>query len=86
MAGKRASRRIDTRRFLVPPNGRVHLSRHDPADTRPFPSRKHARGLLQKMQARLYELTEMLYAQNRWSLLLIFQAMDAAGKDAPSNM
>jgi PPK2 family polyphosphate:nucleotide phosphotransferase len=82
MARKRASRRIDTRRFLVPPHGRVQLSRHDPADTRPFPSRKHARGLLQKMQARLYELTEMLYAQNRWALLLIFQAMDGAGKDS----
>ena len=27
------------------------------------------------------ELQDMLYAQNRWGLLLIFQAMDAAGKD-----
>jgi PPK2 family polyphosphate:nucleotide phosphotransferase len=38
--------------------------------------------LLRKAQKRLHELTEILYAQDRWSLLLVFQAMDAAGKDS----
>jgi PPK2 family polyphosphate:nucleotide phosphotransferase len=80
MARKRL--RIDTRRFLVPPHSRVSLSRHDPETTTPFATRKDARGLLEKSQRRLFELTEMLYAQDRWSLLLIFQAMDGAGKDS----
>jgi len=33
----------------------------------------------------LAEMQEMLYAQDQWALLLIFQGMDAAGKDARSN-
>jgi polyphosphate kinase 2 (PPK2 family) len=37
--------------------------------------------LLQRGNLWLAEEQEMLYAQDRWSLLLIFQAMDAAGKD-----
>ena len=34
------------------------------------------------MSKRLFDLTEILYAQDRYSLLLVFQAMDAAGKDS----
>ena len=34
----------------------------------------------------LAELQAVLYAQDRWGLLLIFQAMDAAGKDRAINM
>ena len=37
--------------------------------------------LLQRGTAWLAEEQDMLYAQDRWSLLLVFQAMDAAGKD-----
>jgi PPK2 family polyphosphate:nucleotide phosphotransferase len=77
-----AVRRIDTRRFVVKQDARVRLSKYDPADTAPFASEKEARGILQKQLKRLYTLTELLYAQNRWSLLLVFQAMDGAGKDS----
>jgi PPK2 family polyphosphate:nucleotide phosphotransferase len=38
--------------------------------------------LLQRGTAWLAEEQDMLYAQDRWSLLLVFQAMDAAGKDS----
>jgi len=38
--------------------------------------------LIEANRARLSELQEKLYAQDRWSLLLIFQGMDAAGKDS----
>jgi len=38
--------------------------------------------MLAKLSKRLFDLTEVLYAQDRYSLLLIFQAMDAAGKDS----
>ena len=74
-------RRIDPSRFLVPPHKRVTLSRFNPADTMPLTSRKKGRELLRRAQARLSGLTELLFAQNRWSLLLIFQGMDGAGKD-----
>ena len=43
--------------------------------------KSEAAGLLQSGTQWLAEEQDMLYAQDRWSLLLIFQAMDAAGKD-----
>ena len=73
---------LTTSRFRVSPGTRVRLAQCDPADIAPFTSEADARGLLKKAQKRLHELTEVLYAQDRYSLLLIFQAMDAAGKDS----
>jgi PPK2 family polyphosphate:nucleotide phosphotransferase len=77
-----AVQRIDTRRFRVPRKERLRLSRFNPADIAPFEDQKDARGVLEKHLRRLYGLSELLYAQNRWALLLIFQAMDGAGKDS----
>jgi PPK2 family polyphosphate:nucleotide phosphotransferase len=74
--------RIDTRRFRVTGDSRVRLAKYNPGDTRPFEASKDARGVLEKHLRRLYGLSELLYAQNRWALLLIFQAMDGAGKDS----
>jgi PPK2 family polyphosphate:nucleotide phosphotransferase len=55
----------------------------DPGDTRKLDlDRKAADALLTKGIQRLSDLQERLYAQDRWSLLVIFQAMDAAGKDS----
>lgn len=45
------------------------------------PGKKQARKALRKSIKRLRELQRMLYAQDRWSVLLVFQALDAAGKD-----
>jgi PPK2 family polyphosphate:nucleotide phosphotransferase len=55
----------------------------DPADTAQLESgdERGAREVLQEGVEQLAEFQDMLYAQDRWSLLLIFQAMDAAGKD-----
>jgi PPK2 family polyphosphate:nucleotide phosphotransferase len=53
----------------------------DPADTGHWHSVDEAKDQLQKDIKRMEELQSMLYAQDRWSLLLIFQALDAAGKD-----
>jgi PPK2 family polyphosphate:nucleotide phosphotransferase len=44
--------------------------------------KKGAKDILAKDIERLSELQERLYAQDRWSILVIFQAMDAAGKDS----
>jgi PPK2 family polyphosphate:nucleotide phosphotransferase len=72
--------RID--RFRVRPGDRTVLHRHDPNETGPFHDRDAARAHLQKGLARLDALQELLYAQDRYALLLIFQGMDAAGKDS----
>ena len=53
----------------------------DPGDTGRFESKELAEELLQRGVAELDAKQEKLYAMNQWSLLLIFQAMDAAGKD-----
>jgi PPK2 family polyphosphate:nucleotide phosphotransferase len=54
----------------------------DPGDTRGFKSREKAQETLMQGIVRLREDQDKLYAQDRWALLLIFQAMDAAGKDS----
>jgi PPK2 family polyphosphate:nucleotide phosphotransferase len=53
----------------------------DPGDTGGWASADHAKDQLQKDIDRMEELQDKLYAQDQWSVLLIFQAMDAAGKD-----
>jgi PPK2 family polyphosphate:nucleotide phosphotransferase len=77
-----ARNRIDIKRFRVPAGGRLSLASFDPTDTAPFESKEGARKLLRKRVHRLIELADLLYAQSRWSVLFIFQAMDGAGKDS----
>jgi PPK2 family polyphosphate:nucleotide phosphotransferase len=63
-------------------NGRTfRLKDVDPGSTGALRSREEATGWRERDVARLTELQEKMYAQDRWGLLLIFQAMDAAGKD-----
>lgn len=57
------------------------LKHFDPGDTAHWRSKEHAAKALQEGIDRTAELQDMLYAQDNWALLLIFQAMDAAGKD-----
>ena len=57
------------------------LKDFDPADTADWKSQENADEALQHGIIRTAELQDKLYAQDQWSLLLIFQAMDAAGKD-----
>ena len=69
--------------FRVTKGKGFQLKDFDPSDTRGLKLDKgEAAGLLQAGTAWLAEEQDMLYAQNRWSLLLVFQAMDAAGKDS----
>ena len=53
----------------------------DPSDTDSVESKRRAEEFLQAGVVILRELQEKLYAQDRWALLLVFQALDAAGKD-----
>jgi PPK2 family polyphosphate:nucleotide phosphotransferase len=68
--------------FRVEHGKKFRLKDHDPADTAKLHSQERAGELLAKGIARMAELQDKLYAQDRWGLLLIFQAMDAAGKDS----
>jgi PPK2 family polyphosphate:nucleotide phosphotransferase len=59
-----------------------HLKDRDPGDTAGLTvDKRAAASLLQEGVERLSDLQDMLYAQDRWAVLCIFQAMDAAGKD-----
>jgi PPK2 family polyphosphate:nucleotide phosphotransferase len=67
--------------FRVQSGRKFKLSDHDPGSTRGFEAREDAQDILQQGVAMLSDMQEKLYAQSRWGVLLIFQAMDAAGKD-----
>jgi len=68
--------------FRITKGQGFQLRDFDPADTCGVKMEKgEAAELLSQGTAWLAEEQEMLYAQDRWSLLLVFQAMDAAGKD-----
>ena len=76
-------------RFRVEPGKKFKLKVHDPAwmGTDEFKElgeaelKAHARGLLDKNLAELAEAQSVLYADDRYSILIVLQAMDAAGKD-----
>jgi len=57
------------------------LKDFDPAETGKLHSKDRAQELLEKGISQMAELQNKLYAEDRWALLIIFQAMDAAGKD-----
>ena len=67
--------------FRVNTGKHFRLKDFDPADTGHWHSKEHAEDTLQQSTSRMAELQDKLYAQDRWAVLLIFQALDAAGKD-----
>ena len=69
-------------RYRVTKGRGFRLKDYDPDDTAGLEMEKTAaEALLQQGVVRLAEMQDKLYAQDRWSVLCIFQAMDAAGKD-----
>jgi PPK2 family polyphosphate:nucleotide phosphotransferase len=69
------------RPFQVTDGRRFRLASIDPGSTGSI-SKRQARERFERALETLRELQEKLYAQDRWALLLIFQGMDAAGKDS----
>ena len=69
-------------RFRVRPDKKFRLEDHDPGFTGRFESKEDGKRHLEKGLEKLRDLQERLYAQDQWAVLLIFQAMDAAGKDS----
>ena len=73
--------KIKTKEFRVSPGEKVKLSEW-PTDVKPYcKSKEQYQELLEKHVAELSSLQHLHYASNRYALLLIFQGMDAAGKD-----
>jgi PPK2 family polyphosphate:nucleotide phosphotransferase len=74
---------VFSRPYRVTKGKRFRLDQFDPSDTAHLESEDadRARAALKQGIELLAEQQDMLYAQDRWSLLVIFQAMDAAGKD-----
>ena len=68
-------------RYRIAENRKFRLADVDPADTWKLKSKEHAQKWLEQGVAQLSELQDKLYAQNQWAVLVILQAMDAAGKD-----
>ena len=70
------------KRFRIDRPDKFRLSEHDPAECYGLTAdKKEAKAMLAEGIERLAELQERLYANDRWSVLIVLQAMDAAGKD-----
>lgn len=72
-----------TKKYRVEDGGKFKLSKHDPADLGPW--NKHCKDrsedILEMGVDAIASLQAKLYADSQWAVLLILQAMDAAGKD-----
>ena len=72
---------MNIKQYLIEPHSKVLLSEFKSNDTNGFESKENANKKLKKNVLEMEDLAGMLYAQDKYSLLIIFQAMDAAGKD-----
>ena len=76
-----ASHRLDHRPFLVPAGKKIRLKDYDPAFTAGIQGKKEGRDALEEDVERLAEAQHVLWASKQYGLVIIFQALDAAGKD-----
>jgi PPK2 family polyphosphate:nucleotide phosphotransferase len=72
---------MDFKQFIVPPGEKIKLSDYDPDFTGGYKDKKEAKRRLQEGVEQLVKMQDILYAQDTYALLIVFQAMDAAGKD-----
>ncbi len=68
--------------YLVPFDGHFHVENSSTAPPADAPGKKACRKALKSSIEQMAELQEALYAEDRQALLIVFQAMDAAGKDS----
>ena len=74
-----------TEKYKILPGSKVDLKEYDPDSTDSFDSKHDALTQLEENTTLLADLQYKLYAENRQSLLVILQAMDAGGKDGTIN-
>ena len=72
---------IKLKKLLVKPDKKIKLEDYDTSYKGEELNKKEAEALLDSGRKHLAEIQDKLYAHNRYSVLIIFQAMDAAGKD-----
>lgn len=72
---------MNIEKFLAPEGAKLNLKKHKTDFTGDYKDKKAAEADLQKNIEKLAALQDILYADNKHALLIIFQAMDAAGKD-----
>lgn len=72
---------MDVKWFLAPHKKEINLKDYDTSFTGKFKGKEEAQQKLQDDISEMAHLQDILYASNKYGLLLIFQAMDAAGKD-----
>lgn len=72
---------LDHTPFLVPPGKSIRLADYDPRYTAGYESKKEAKKALLEDVSALAAAQELLWASSQYSVLIIFQALDAAGKD-----
>lgn len=72
---------MKTNPLLARPGKRIRLKDYDPAWTGGYKSQEHAQEKLQNNVERLAKYQDLLYAEHTYALLVVLQAMDAAGKD-----
>jgi PPK2 family polyphosphate:nucleotide phosphotransferase len=73
--------KIDSEKFRVRPGEEIKLSELPTRIAPLYDSKKKYSAMLQQHVSELSDLQQLLYGSNRYALLLIFQGMDAAGKD-----
>lgn len=72
---------MDLKPYRISSGRQFRLEAHDPADTAGLKKDAQIKAWMDANIERIFALQERLYAENRYSLLIVFQAMDAAGKD-----
>ncbi len=82
MANQEKQARDEIRRLVVEPGSTISLKKdYDPEYTADFLDKGEAKDLHEEGIKKLFDLQDKLYAQNSHALLIVIQAMDAAGKD-----
>ncbi|HZS46902.1 MAG TPA: polyphosphate kinase 2 family protein [Blastocatellia bacterium] len=69
-------------RFIVKPGKKVHLTDYDPGFIGSYTDKEQAKPKLEEDIQQMTEYQDVLYAQGKYAVLIILQAMDAAGKDS----
>jgi PPK2 family polyphosphate:nucleotide phosphotransferase len=69
------------KQYRVAPDTKVRLADYDPDDTGSFKSKSKADAVLEQHREKLFGLQELMYAEDKHSLLVVLQGMDAGGKD-----
>jgi PPK2 family polyphosphate:nucleotide phosphotransferase len=76
------SHRLDPKPFLVPPGKKIRLKDYDPAFTSGIQNKAAAKDALLEDVSELAELQDIFWASKAHAMVIILQALDAAGKDS----